>query len=166
MIYFHLNLQFHTSFPKQLHTQALAQSLDTPFLPVYRAPSALRWPLLSLPHLLLFFLQSLVFLEHPLGASPLLSLTGRTQPLPSSKFSPSLRECVCVCECSALSNSLRSHGLKPTRLLCPWDFPGKNTGMDTHVVLQGIFPTQGSDPCLLHLLRWQADSLPLEPLKK
>ena len=45
----------------------------------------------------------------------------------------------------------------PTRLLCPWDFSGKNTGMGCHFFLQGIFPTQGSDP---RLLRWQADSLP------
>ena len=32
------------------------------------------------------------------------------------------------------------------RLLCPWDSPGKNTGMDSHSLLQGIFPTQGSNP--------------------
>ena len=44
------------------------------------------------------------------------------------------------------------------RLLCPWDFPGKNTGVSCHFLLQGIFQTQGSNPCLLH---WQADSLPL-----
>ena len=40
-----------------------------------------------------------------------------------------------------------------TRLLCPWDFPGKNTGVDCHFLLQGIFPTQGSNPGLLHC-RW------------
>ena len=50
---------------------------------------------------------------------------------------------------------LRLHGLYPTRLLCPWDFPGKNTGVDCYFLLQGIFPTQESNPCLLH---WQADS--------
>ena len=32
----------------------------------------------------------------------------------------------------------------------PWDFPGKNTGMGCHFLLQGIFPTQGSNPGLLH----------------
>ena len=47
------------------------------------------------------------------------------------------------------------------RFLCPWNFPGKNTGMGGHFLLQGIFPTQGSNPSLLHLLPWQADSLPL-----
>ena len=36
------------------------------------------------------------------------------------------------------------------RLLCPWDFPGKNTGVGCHSLLQGIFPTQGSNPGLLH----------------
>ena len=44
-----------------------------------------------------------------------------------------------------------------------WDSPGKNTGVGCHVLLQGIFPTQGLNPCLLHLLYWQAGSLPLVP---
>ena len=43
----------------------------------------------------------------------------------------------------------------------PWNFPVKNTGVGCHFLLQGIFPTQGSNPCLLHLLHWQVDSLPL-----
>ena len=46
-------------------------------------------------------------------------------------------------------------------LLCPWDFPGKNTGVGCDFLLQGIFQTQGSNLCLLH---WQADSLPLSHL--
>ena len=44
-----------------------------------------------------------------------------------------------------------------------WDFPGKNTGVSCHVLLQGIFPTQGSNPHLLNLLHWQVGSLPLAP---
>ena len=52
---------------------------------------------------------------------------------------------------------LRPHGLYPARLLCPWDFPGKNTGVGCHFLLQGIFSTQGLNPPLLH---WQAGSLP------
>ena len=40
-----------------------------------------------------------------------------------------------------------------TRLLCAWDSPGKNTGVGCHALLQGIFPTQGSIPGLLHC-RW------------
>ena len=37
-----------------------------------------------------------------------------------------------------------------TRLLCPWDFLGKNTGVYCHFLLQSIFLTQGSNPGLLH----------------
>ena len=37
-----------------------------------------------------------------------------------------------------------------TRLLHPWDFLGKSTGVGCHFLLQGIFPTQGSNPGLLH----------------
>ena len=40
---------------------------------------------------------------------------------------------------------------------------GKNTGAGCHFLLQGIFPTQGSNLRLLHLLHWQAGSLPLVP---
>ena len=40
--------------------------------------------------------------------------------------------------------------MEPNRLLCPWDFPGKGTGVSCHFFLQGIFPTQGSNPCLPH----------------
>ena len=40
------------------------------------------------------------------------------------------------------------HGLKPARLLCPWDAPGKKTGVGCHALLQGIFPTQGLNPGL------------------
>ena len=40
--------------------------------------------------------------------------------------------------------------LQPTRLLCPWDFSGKDTGVGCHFLLQGIFPTQGSNLGLLY----------------
>ena len=56
-----------------------------------------------------------------------------------------------------MSDSSRPHGLQPTRLLCPWDFPDKNTGVGCHFLLQGILPTRGWN--LLPLLHWQADSL-------
>ena len=45
-----------------------------------------------------------------------------------------------------------------SRFLCPWDSPGKDTGVDCHSFLQGIFQTQESNLSLLH---WQVDSLPL-----
>ena len=43
---------------------------------------------------------------------------------------------------SVVSASLWPHGLLPASLLCPWDSPGKNTGVGSHFLLQGIFPTQ------------------------
>ena len=63
--------------------------------------------------------------------------------------------------CSVISDSLRPHGLQPSRPCCPWNLLGKNPGVDCHFLLQGIFLTQGSNPHLLHLLHWQEDSLPL-----
>ena len=56
---------------------------------------------------------------------------------------------VCVSP-SVVSNSLRPHRLRSARLLCPWNSPGKNTGVGCHSLIQGIFPIQGSDPCILH----------------
>ena len=79
---------------------------------------------------------------------------------------------------SVMSDSLWPHGLQPTRLLHPWDFPGKsnwsgvpygpwtgrllgpwdspgkNAGVSCHALLQGIFLTEGSNRCLLCLLHW------------
>ena len=63
--------------------------------------------------------------------------------------------------CSVMSDSVQPYGLWPARLLYSWDFPVKNTGVGCHFVLQGIFLTQGLNPCLLH---WQVDSLPLSHL--
>ena len=53
-----------------------------------------------------------------------------------------------------MSDSLQTYGLKPPQLFCPWDSPGQNTGVGCHALLQGIFPTQGPNPYLLHLLHW------------
>ena len=52
--------------------------------------------------------------------------------------------------CLVVSDSVQPPGLKPTRLLCPWDSPGKSTGVGCHALLQGIFPIWGSNPGLLH----------------
>ena len=71
-----------------------------------------------------------------------------------------------VCACSVVSDSLPPHGLQPARLLCPWDSPGRNTGVGCHSLLQGIFLTQGLNPRRFCLLRGQAGSLPLAPLGK
>ena len=45
--------------------------------------------------------------------------------------------------------TLRPSELQPSGLLCPWDSPGKNNGVDSHFLLQGIFLTQGSNPPLM-----------------
>ena len=68
--------------------------------------------------------------------------------------------CVCVCV-NHFSHLSRIQLFAPLwtvaqQLLCPWDSPDKNTGVGCHALLHGIFPTQGSNP---HLLHWQADSL-------
>ena len=65
-----------------------------------------------------------------------------------------------LCLCNPI-DSLWSHGLQLARLLCPWKFSGKNTGVGCHFLLQGIFPTQSSHSSLLCLLHWQVDSVPL-----
>ena len=41
-----------------------------------------------------------------------------------------------------MCSALRPHRLQPSRFLCPWNFPGKNTGKGCHFLLQKIFPTQ------------------------
>ena len=81
--------------------------------------------------------------------------------------------CACVCEslrphlykqlgmCPQSCLALQPYRLQPTRVLCPWNFPGNNTGVGCHFLLQG--KTQGSSPSLLHLLHWHMDSVPLAP---
>ena len=64
---------------------------------------------------------------------------------------------------SVVPDSLHTSRLKTARLLCPWDSPGKSTGVGCHALLRGIFPTQGSTLHLFHLLHWQAGSVPIVP---
>ena len=63
--------------------------------------------------------------------------------------------CICTFVVALIAKScptlFRPRGLKPLRLLCPLDYPGKNTRGSCHALLQGIFLTQGLNPCLL---RW------------
>ena len=66
--------------------------------------------------------------------------------------------CVCVLNCSDMSDSLRPYGLWPARLFCPWDFLSKDTGVGCHLLLQGDLPNPGIKPTFPAL---QADSLPL-----
>ena len=61
------------------------------------------------------------------------------------------------------ASGIATHGLPSARLLCPWDFPDKNTGAGFHFLLYRIFPAQGLNLCLLHC---QSDSLLAKPLEK
>ena len=83
-------------------------------------------------------------------------------PFPAS---PRVCVCVCVCVCAYVYVCVPSHVqlfcYPTTKLLFPWNFPHKNTGVGCHFLLWGIFLTQGLNCCLLRLLYWQADSLPL-----
>ena len=54
--------------------------------------------------------------------------------------------------CSVMPDSLQAHELQPPRLLCPWNSPGKSTGVGCHFLLQRIFPTQRLNLCLPRLL--------------
>ena len=60
---------------------------------------------------------------------------------------------LCCCfVAKSLLTLLQSLGLSPTRLLCSWDFLGKNTGVGCHALLQGIFLTQESNSHLLQVV--------------
>ena len=59
---------------------------------------------------------------------------------------------------SVVSDSLQVHGLEPTRLICPWDFPGKKHWSGLTFLSLGDLPDQGIQCEFLHR---QVDSLPL-----
>ena len=78
-----------------------------------------------------------------------------------SRYNPEICMCAKLLQlCSTLCDPM-----EPTRFLCPWDSPGKNTGAGCHALLQGNLPDLGLNPCLFHLLHWQAGSLLVPPGK-
>ena len=102
----------------------------------------------------------------PLASRGLLSSTPLLSHLPSFSFwtewfrKEGYASLLWVCVCSVAQSCLtlcNPMDYSPSRLLCPWDFPGENIGVSCHFLLQGIFSTQELNPCLLH---WQVDSLP------
>ena len=111
-------------------------------------------------------LQSCPTLCDPMGCSrPGFSAHGILQvrilewvAIPFSRGSFWPREWTCVFYVSCIGRQLLYHSHHLGRLLLSWDSPGKNTGVGGHFLRQGTFPTQGSNPCLLHT---QAGSLPL-----
>ena len=71
----------------------------------------------------------------------------------------SLDYCMCLCSVTlVMSGSFATSWTVVHQAPLSMDFPGRNTGVDCHFLLQGIFLTQGSYLCFLH---WQVDSLPL-----
>ena len=66
--------------------------------------------------------------------------------------------CCCCLVAKSCQTPFQPQGLQPIRVLCPWDFPSKNTGVGCHVFLLGISLDRELNACLLH---WQADSLSL-----
>ena len=84
------------------------------------------------------------------------SLAGRREGPRRAPVCPRMRSCMldrntackptlCLSR-AAVSNSLRTHGLQPNRLLRAWNSPGKNTGVGCHVLVQGIFPRKAVYP--------------------
>ena len=81
----------------------------------------------------------------------------------SSEIAKPDRIGACVCPCVLVARSCLALVIPWTVVLSvPGNFLGKNAGVGCHSLLQGIFPTQGSNPLLFSLLHWQASSLPAE----
>ena len=73
--------------------------------------------------------------------------------------------CACIVSRSVVSNSLRPRRRQPTRLLCPWDSAGKNTGGGCHLLLQFcVCQGQVSVPVPLGLLKANGQGTSLRPL--
>ena len=90
----------------------------------------------------------------------------RIPPAPFSVFPISMHACMhakSLESCQTLCDPL---DCSPPRSSVCGIFPGKNTMVGFHALLQGIIPTQGLSPCFSCLLHWQAGSLPLAPLEK
>ena len=113
----------------------------------------------SIPSSLLLLLnQILVWIADPLSVLtfPLTQirppLLCPRQPMLNTYYTylPLLYILLCVFSLSVMSRSMWPRGLKPARLLCPWNSPGKNTATGCHSLLQGVFLTQGSNLGLLH----------------
>ena len=88
-----------------------------------------------------------------------------------------LNVCTCTHICASVSVCVCTKSLSCVQLFETLDcslphssvqrnFSGKNTGVGCHLLLQGIFLTEGSNPRLLYLLQWQGDSSPAEPWVK
>ena len=66
------------------------------------------------------------------------------------KISPFSSLCCAMLSCSVVSDSFQHHELYLQGSSCSGDSPGKNTGVGCHTLLQGICPSQGSNPGIPH----------------
>ena len=121
------------------------------------------------PGILSLFLRTMFWVE---AYFPLILVSMRKN-LPLNSFQARIsilsrkwlmKRCVCVCV-RVLSQVwhvwlFALYGPQFARLLCPRDFPGKNTGAGCHFLLQRIFMTQASNSHFLWLLHWRENSLP------
>ena len=69
-----------------------------------------------------------------------------------------VRVCVCVLRCFSCAQLFGTPWTAAHEAPLSMGFSSKNIGVGCHALFQGIFPTQESNPCLLHLLQWQAGS--------
>ena len=92
-----------------------------------------------------------------------ISITAFFENKPGAAVNTGLK--MCVPRCLVMSDSVTPCTVA-TRSLCPCESPGKNTEVGCHFLLQGVFLTQGSSPCLLGLLHWPVDSLVQLPPEK
>ena len=73
---------------------------------------------------------------------------------------------VCALSHSVVSDSSWPHGLQPARFLCPWNFPGKNTGMGCHFLLQGNLLNWGTELTSLESPTFAGGFLTTAPYRK
>ena len=102
---------------------------------------------LTLPTLSTLFCGGWGMLEGALGER---RLTAEPSAQFLSEFARAHKARVMVVWSLSRSEALHLHERRLDGLLCPWDFPGKNTRVGCHFLLQGIFPTLESNPGLLH----------------
>ena len=124
--------------------EVIAKKILTPYWSYYLQIFSPSVDCLFVLYMVSFAMQKLLNLIRPhLLIFPFVSFA-----LPSE---PPGKTCCCCCYvASVMSDSVQPQRWQPTRLLCPWNSPGKNTGMSCHFLLQRIFLTQGSNPGLLH----------------
>ena len=130
------------------------QLFATPWTTALQASLSITnsWSLLKLMSIKLVMPSNHLILCHPL--------------LLLSSIFPNIRAFsyhVCMLGWLSYIQLCATYGLQRVRLICPWDFPGKNTMVGFCALLQGIFPTQNWTHISYVYLHWHMSSLPLAP---